>query len=57
VTAIALELRVVRAVDFAHPAFAERRHDLVGAEPRSRVDRHIEVKVRLKADTTSEGPS
>ncbi len=30
-----VELRVARAVDLAHPARAERREDLVGAELRS----------------------
>ena len=30
---VAIEPRVARPVDFAHPARAERRHDLVRAEP------------------------
>jgi hypothetical protein len=30
---VALQLRIVRAIDLAHPAFAEFREDLIGAEP------------------------
>ena len=33
---VAIQLRVARAIDLAHPAGAERRQDLVGAEPRAR---------------------
>ena len=36
----AIEPRVTRAVDLAHPARAERRDDLVRAEPRTRGDSH-----------------
>ena len=36
----ALEPRVARPVDLAHPARADRRDDLVGAEPSAGTERH-----------------
>ena len=38
---LAPEPRVLRPVDLAHPARAERREDLVGAELRSGGERHL----------------
>ena len=37
---LALQPRIARAIDFAHAAGAEQRHDLVGTEPCSRAERH-----------------
>ncbi len=35
-----LQPRVARAIDFAHPARAERRRDFIGAKPSARSERH-----------------
>ena len=40
IATVALEPRVPRLVDLAHPARADRRQDLVGAEPRPGRERH-----------------
>ena len=39
----AIETRVARLVDLAHPARAERRHDFVRTESRTGGERHDEV--------------
>ena len=38
----AIEPRVAGRVDFAHPARAERREDLVGAEARAGGESHVQ---------------
>jgi hypothetical protein len=40
---LASELGVLRPIDLPHPARAERREDLVGAEPCACGERHLDL--------------
>ena len=37
---IAIQARIARPIDLAHPAHAKRRHDLIRAKPSARCQRH-----------------
>ena len=45
---VAPEPRVARAIDLAHPAGADRRHDLVGAEAASRIEHPLSLSGGLR---------
>ncbi len=51
---VPLEARVARAPDDAHPAGAERREQLVGAQPGSSRERHVAPNVTVRIGS---GPS
>jgi hypothetical protein len=38
---VAIELRIARAIDHAHPALAEWRKDFIGADPGANRDCHV----------------